>query len=467
LEVSVSEADYDAVAQRQQAVAAEQLKGGLDRLDWSRDQLGAYRESRLREILQHASQQSAWHRERLRGIDLGAVTEANLGQLPTMTKSDLMSHWDAIATNGVPTLERCEEHLDSLSTPSYLDDRFHVVASGGSSGKRGVFVYDWEGWARYYSIYARWMLRRVRRGTMPVPSGLTTGVVAAYALTHPTVAMSRTFTLNTGDTYAFPVTLPLEDIVAGLNDLQPDVLVGYASVVGSLAHEAEAGRLSISPGFIMTTSEPMLTEMADSIERAFGTRPVNIYGTADAGIVGMGCGEGVGMHLTDDELIIEPVDANGRPVLPGDRAAKLFVTVLFQRALPLIRYELTDEVELIDEPCPCGSNFRRIRDIQGRLDDTFFYAADIVVHPHVFRSHLSRAREISEYQVNQTPEGAHIRVVTERASELGALAGSIEADLRGLGVSEPVVHIERVGEIARQGVGKLKRFVPLPAAGAH
>jgi phenylacetate-coenzyme A ligase PaaK-like adenylate-forming protein len=41
------------------------------------------------------------------------------------------------------------------------------------------------------------------------------------------------------------------------------------------------------------------------------------------------------------------------------------------RGAPLIRYDLTDELRILDEPCPCGSAFRRVEDIEGRNDELF------------------------------------------------------------------------------------------------
>jgi len=55
------------------------------------------------------------------------------------------------------------------------------------------------------------------------------------------------------------------------------------------------------------------------------------------------------MHLFEDLVLAEVVDANGRPVPPGVSGDRLLVTVLFSRTLPLIRYELTDRVRLATE----------------------------------------------------------------------------------------------------------------------
>ena len=56
------------------------------------------------------------------------------------------------------------------------------------------------------------------------------------------------------------------------------------------------------------------------------------------------------MHLFEDLVITEVVDADNRPVPPGQYGAKVLVTVLFSRTLPLIRYEMSDSLQLARRP---------------------------------------------------------------------------------------------------------------------
>ena len=97
----------------------------------------------------------------------------------------------------------------------------------------------------------------------------------------------------------------------------------------------------------------------------------------------------------------------GKPVPPGVRSAKIYVTNLINPLLPLIRYEITDEVTVLNEPCACGSAFTRVADIQGRNDDVFVYANGIAVHPHVFRSRL--AQESDRQRVPGAPDAQRCR----------------------------------------------------------
>ena len=159
---------------------------------------------------------------------------------------------------------------------------------------------------------------------------------------------------------------------------------------------------------------------------------------------------------------MEPVDAAGRPVPPGTRSAKVLLTNLYNRAFPLIRYELTDEITLLDGGCPCGSAFRLVADVQGRLDDGFTYRG-VIVHPHVFRSPLSHHRHVVEYQVRQTPSGAEVLIRRDGPVDVDTLRAEIVDGLSRL-VESPEVTLVEVDVLPRQDTGKLKRFVPLAPA---
>ena len=146
---------------------------------------------------------------------------------------------------------------------------------------------------------------------------------------------------------------------------------------------------------------------------------------------------------------------------PGERSAKIYLTNLFNQALPLLRYEITDEVTILAEPCPCGSAHRCVADIQGRLDDVFVYGGRRV-HPHVFRSALGRHAGIVEYQVRQTAQGARIAVRCGDRVELERLSAEIADGLATLGVSRPIIDVTAVERLERDGgPAKLRRFVPL------
>ena len=188
-----------------------------------------------------------------------------------------------------------------------------------------------------------------------------------------------------------------------------------------------------------------------------------MYGTSEAGPVGSAAG------AAPASTSVTTWSSSSRSTWPavrsppGVRSDKVYVTGLFNTTLPLIRFELTDQVTLLDRPCPCGSAHRLIADVQSRLDDVFTYPGGQVVHPIVFASVLGRDRGTVEYQVRQTPAGAQVLVVGTPADPAG-LGRRLATELGRLGLPDPAVEVRPVATLDRQATGKVRRFRPLEAA---
>jgi phenylacetate-coenzyme A ligase PaaK-like adenylate-forming protein len=426
----------------------------IERIGWSADRLAAERGRRLRAIAQIAKERSPWHRARLQNVDLDHLTEAELPDLPVMTKDDVMAHFDAIVTDPRVTLRNVEAHLAALTDrPKHLLDRYQVIASGGSTGMRGVFLYDWDAWITNYLGWFRYLLRDV--GGEP----FSLAIVAAGKPTHLSRALLQTFSdPEVIAIHSLHVTQPLEQIVTQLNKLNPDAILGYPSALVQLVEAARSGDLRITPRAIATGGEPLLPETRASAEATFGVAILNWWLSSEGGPMGIGCGQGPGLHLSDDLLMIEPVDQDHQPVSIGRRASKVLLTNLYNPALPLIRYELTDEITMLDARCPCGSEHRLIADPQGRLDDSFHYAGTMV-HPHVFRSVLGSKAGIIEYQVRQTAHGAQIAI--RGHADADELENELRHALNRLHLQSLELTITTNARIERQDTGKITRFLPL------
>jgi phenylacetate-CoA ligase len=451
---------YDATRQRHIAAMLGRVGAHLERLAWPAERLREERAIRLRTLLATAKDRSSWHRERLGDIDLTTVDEDVLPALPVMTKEDLMGHFDAIVTDPRVTLEQVNGHIQALDSDAYFLGDLHAVASGGSSGVRGAFVWGWDAWAEVQLALLRRQISDRLADAELATSPPVSMFVGADRATHFTSALAQTFATDAIQVHRFPVTLPIDAIVAGLNEVRGDGLATYPSMLATLVAEAQAGRLTIAPRRIVTMAEPLLPEIRAAAEATWDAPVANLWGTSEAGITAMGCFREAGMHLSDDQVIVEPVDADGKPVPPGVRSAKIYVTNLINPLLPLIRYEISDEVTFLDEPCACGSAFTRIADIQGRNDDVFVYANGIAVHPHIFRSRLAQEATVSEYQVHQTPNGADLLLRASGAVDLNRLERDLESALAKLGCEHPTVTARRVDALPRLETGKLKRFLP-------
>jgi len=137
------------------------------------------------------------------------------------------------------------------------------------------------------------------------------------------------------------------------------------------------------------------------------------------------------------------------------------VTNLFNDVLPLIRFEITDEVTISEQPCPCGSGHRLVLDVEGRLDDTFEYPGVATIHPHLFRARLGRERDVVEYQVRQLRRGVQLNVQLQGPTELEQLRTDLISQLEAAGLAGAVVQMTVGQPFERTVLGKLKRFIPL------
>ncbi len=434
------------------------LEDHLARIDWPRERIERYRTQRLRGFLAYARERSAFHANRLRGIDPSSATVEDLARLPPMVKGEAHDEWDAIVT--APGLDRAgaERILAQQSWFSYTAMGQQVFSSGGSSGVRGVYVWDWQTFITLACLAWRMQARAERRS----PSPEATTRLAVLEAGEPPHASTPLFDVPLSSqmhSVVIPAGAPFEQVLADVADARPTHLVGYASIIGRLARAALGGELEIRPVRVSTNSEPLSEDDRDAIRRAWGAPIHNLWGSTEIGVQAVGCGQGDGLHVCEDEVVLERVDESGRPVGPDQPAVRTLATGLANWTFPFIRYDLGDQVTLLPGRCPCGSPFLRLAEIAGRRDDDFRYGAQ-TVPASAFRHVLGTDPMISEYQVRQTRGGAEVLLVG--SPDVAAVTRSLTESLRRYGVGNPEIRVVGVDRIERHAAtGKLKRFVGL------
>ena len=446
------------------AEIAKRIPEHVSRLSWSEDRLAAERETRLRETLAFAAENSPWHADRLAGLDLGKFGERDLATLPIMTKTDVMTNWDRIVTDPRLTLADANANivakLRGETTDYYVHDEYQIFATGGSSGTRGVFVWSWEEFIQLACTTYRYQLRD--RPPESLTGRRLLAVVEAGETVHGSPFLFAVSTDPDENIVWFPADTPTNKLVDELNKAQPSHIVGYSSTIELLAGEALAGRLSINPEHVATNSEPLLPEARVAVREAWGIDINNMWGSVEVGLLGVECDFYGGMHWSDDLAICEIVDKNNEPTEDPDRIDKLLVTSLFCRTLPMIRYELTDIVIPKAGKCGCGAVYPLIGEIRGRSDDAFRYDGDVLIHPMVFRTPLGQNPSIEQYQVRQTERGADVGVIARDEVDVERLQADIVEALQNRGLNDPQITIRLVDTLEHhKETGKMKRFIPL------
>ncbi|MFC1869121.1 phenylacetate--CoA ligase family protein [Thermodesulfobacteriota bacterium] len=136
-------------------------------------------------------------------------------------------------------------------------------------------------------------------------------------------------------------------------------------------------------------------ETRNRIEVFYGVNAYNSYGLSEMNGPGVSfecpCKEGV--HIWEDNFIIEIIDPEGDEPVPAGKVGELVFTSLARQAMPLIRYRSRDLAFFIPEPCICGRTHCRISRIQGRIDDMIIWKG-VNIFPMQIDSILMDIREV-------------------------------------------------------------------------
>jgi len=118
-------------------------------------------------------------------------------------------------------------------------------------------------------------------------------------------------------------------------------------------------------------SEPYSEETRKKIEKSFNIDVYNSYGLSEMNGPGVAfeCLEKNGMHLWEDNFIMEIIDPDTGESVPEGEKGELVLTTLCREAMPIIRYRTSDITMIVPGRCKCGRTHRRISRIIGRTDD--------------------------------------------------------------------------------------------------
>lgn len=440
-----------------------------DILYYSKPLLQKLRQERLRKLLIYAKSNSPWYQKSLAHIDVDNFTEEKLNEIPPLNKTILMENWDNIVTDKRLSLELVEKHIATKrynNNKLYFLNNYHVLSTSGSSGTRGIYIYNREEWNEYYLYAIRSPLYNKDRSKILInpQRNFKLAQVVIKNTVYAMYALAKTYSFPNVENFYVPVTLPLDKIIKKLNQIQPNILQGIPSTIHKLCLEAEKGNLNIHPEIISVGAEPLYQPTREFIKKMWPAANLfNSFGSSE-GLYGICChGDSEEMHLNDDACIVEPVDELNNPVALGVSSKKLYVTNLYNYTLPLIRYEMNDQLTFLNKKCDCGREHQLIAAPKGRPEFDFIYPGNIFVHHLVFVTPLLLEKNVLEYQVIQTKRGADIKLLLTGFVDKQQLRHSISTKLNKIGLHNPQINLLEVKSIDYPESGKLRRFIKLPS----
>lgn len=316
---------------------------------------------------------------------------------------------------------RLEEAVEALAAGRETVRGHFIGQSTGTSGNRGRFVISpAERFAWLGTIVAKAIpgaLVRRRRVALALP-----GFSSLYKSASSGSRIRLAF---------FDLTLGVDSWRDSLAAFAPEVLVAPPKVLRRLA---EDGLLAgVEPFSGAEVLDPLDRSI---VEQASGRRLREIY-MATEGLFGVACRHGT-LHLAEDVVRFE------WEAVEGSGLVAPIVTDLVRRVQPMIRYRMNDLLELSAAPCPCGSPYRAVERIHGRMDDVFEFETGrgrVTVTPDVLRNAVVDSDpRIRDYRIVQKADG---RVAVELEESLpdeahAAVRAALERALARLGAAPEI-----------------------------
>ena len=402
---------------------------------------------RLLALVRHAFETVPFYREMSKRLgiahqDIASIQD--LKNLPVVKKDDLRADPERFLSSAFPVVPLV---FTRLSDPrGKADDR-----NRSGSARRSSFWLDSEALQKNYAFYARALSwAGVHAGDRSVT--FAGRVFIPSAQTAPPYWRHNVFNRNLlmSSYHISETTAP--SYLSKLEQFAPAYIDSYPSAIFALAQhsEAHANSCRVCPRAI----ETLLEHQRRIIERVFGCRVYDQYGSAEMVVFASECERGT-LHLHPEYGITE-VLSHGKDALVGE-PGELICTGFQNWAMPLIRYEIDDTAIRSDSTCSCGRHFPSLKTVIGRMDDT-------IITPdgrHVGRLDpiFKGVVGIKETQIVQEKiDYLIVRMVRGQGFEQ-RMAQAVIDELKkrvGEGVTVELVYVE---QIERSSTGKFRSVV--------
>ncbi len=378
---------------------------------------------------------------------VGNASARDFAELPILTKDDVRNHLDALLARGARERAKLGHTGGSTGKPLafWYDDAKHELMRAGMCRS-----YMMSGWRPGQKILNFWGARQD-----VVPGGVFGGV------------FGRRFGLGLDDFIAAEKTVAaweyneanLDAWARAIQTYRPTLLQGYASALAEIARHALARRMAMPRSLIgvYSTAEVLDDQQRELMQRAFGCRVFNQYGSREVPNMACECRHG-NMHVFTDMVYLESV--------PLDGEDRLLVTSLTNRLMPFIRYDIGDSGRLLDGACGCGSPFPLMAMGMCRRNDLIVTGAGKRIHPAYFNRLLYGLTQIRQYQwVQRDPGCIDLNLVAREALPAAVLA-ELAARLRADVDPAMALRVNYLEDIPRTASGKHRFVIGMDKAAA-
>lgn len=380
----------------------------LERLDrsqwWSPEEHLSHQLRLATALLAHAYRHLPFYRERLTQAGLvqdQALTPEIWSRIPVLTRAELQA---AGASLYAPALPQGHGKTYELSTSGSTGRPVKVRTSAIVQIVWDVLTLREHLWHRRDFSSKLAAIRSFQNGTADYPDGAQ----SAYWNS----SIKEIF--GEGPAVGLHIGTKIDDQAQWLQRHQPNYLLTYPSALQALLVFCRERELRIpSLRQVRTLSELLTPEVRQLCHEVWGLEIADLYSTQECGYLAVQCPEEGAYHIQSEAVILEVLDDQGTPCLPG-QTGNVVVTPLHNYAMPMLRYAVGDLAE-VGEACPCGRGLPVLRRILGRTRDMLVYPDGRKAWALLGSSSYTSIPEIRQFQIVQhAVDDLEIKIVSDR-----------------------------------------------------
>ena len=316
-----------------------------------REQLRQLQVKKLRETI-NVCLNSPFYKKRLEELGITAdsiQTPEDIRKIPFTTKQDLRENYPFGLVGG------------------NMDEAVRLHSSSGTTGQPTVVVYSEHDICSWANMIARnmYMVGCRKEDVFQNSSGygmFTGGLGFQYGS-----EWLGCMTLPAGSGFTKRQIKFITDYGTTCLHAIPSYAIRLAEVIKDEGVDLSKTKLHT----LFIGAEPHTEEQRRRIERMLGVKAYNSFGMTEMNGPGVAfeCKYQDGMHLWEDNYIVEIVDPDTLEPVPDGEMGEMVLTTLDRTMMPILRYRTRDLTRIIPGECKCGRTHRRIDRITGRTDD--------------------------------------------------------------------------------------------------
>ncbi len=403
---------------------------------WDPERIAAYRGKALSALIELAYREVPFYRDLLNhaGVDpRGISTPEELRQIPVITKRMLRAHYPAGTTR--PTGQRTFEVRSSGSTGENFVVR-EDMETAGQYRASFMLALEWSGW---------------RIGVPHLQTGMTLERSPDRRWKDRLLRCHYVSAYDLGDAH-------LDHGLDLIEKHRLEHVWGYPGSLYYLARRAAERGWNRPLRSAVTWGDMLHPHYRRTIETTFRAPVFDTYGCGEGFQIAAQCGTGNTYHVHSLDVVVEYLDAQGRPV-PAGQPGDIVVTRLHPGPMPLIRYTVGDiGAAVAGHRCPCGRGFEVMEGIQGRSGDVVLTPSGNRLIVHYFTGILEQFQDVANFQVVQEERDRLLLLIVPGDGFSSETARRVQDSLRAHGLTDMAIDVEVTSEIPMAKSNK-HRFV--------